>query len=356
MKGLKTLTAVVLGIALLASAAPASAKKSAAFKHYVACGLSQNAKPSHVCQKARDKGAFFRSNKRDVFYTVCVNFPRQEKPLRPQAGSGTGDALREQDHLQHPGQAPGHLVRRGQAGRRLLLHGPEVADADIGRLRHRDRRHRRRRDPRRRGPLRGAARPLRERRAAAHDGAARGGRAGGRCGRRLGGGRGGSRSASAPAPSPGCGSGSPRARALGLSRGPAAERRRHARRAGARARRGCRRAALPRRPRRPPRRGLRGALLGGGRAALGALAGSSGGARRATSRSCPKRRCAADRGRYDFRQQLTSRAVEIPDDADPVHRVAARHVCALAAAMGRRGRIRFRRPDLPEAPRCGTVA
>jgi tRNA threonylcarbamoyladenosine biosynthesis protein TsaB len=36
-------------------------------------------------------------------------------------------------------------------------------------------------------------------------------------------------------------------------------------------------------------------------------------------------------GAVRFRQQLTSRAVEIPDDADPVHRVAARHVCALAA-------------------------
>lgn len=38
-------------------------------------------------------------------------------------------------------------------------------------------------------------------------------------------------------------------------------------------------------------------------------------------------------GAVRFRQQLTSRAVEIPDDADPVHRVAARHVCALAATM-----------------------
>jgi len=36
-------------------------------------------------------------------------------------------------------------------------------------------------------------------------------------------------------------------------------------------------------------------------------------------------------GAVRFRQQLTSRAVEIPDDADPVHRVAARHICALAA-------------------------
>lgn len=38
-------------------------------------------------------------------------------------------------------------------------------------------------------------------------------------------------------------------------------------------------------------------------------------------------------GAVRFRQQLTSRAVEIPDDSDPVHRVAARHICALAAAM-----------------------
>jgi tRNA threonylcarbamoyladenosine biosynthesis protein TsaB len=38
-------------------------------------------------------------------------------------------------------------------------------------------------------------------------------------------------------------------------------------------------------------------------------------------------------GAVRFRQQLTSRAVEIPDDADPVHRLAARHICALAAAM-----------------------
>lgn len=35
-------------------------------------------------------------------------------------------------------------------------------------------------------------------------------------------------------------------------------------------------------------------------------------------------------GAVRFRQQLTSGGVEIPDDADPVHRIAARHICALA--------------------------
>ncbi len=82
MKGPKTLTAVGLGIALLVSASPASAE-AAAYKHYVACGLSQNAKPAHVCQKKRKKGAFFRSNNADVFYTVCVKFPTKKNLCAP---------------------------------------------------------------------------------------------------------------------------------------------------------------------------------------------------------------------------------------------------------------------------------
>jgi hypothetical protein len=80
MKGPKTLVAVVAAGAALLAMAPASAS-AAAYKHYVACGVSQNAKPSHVCQKARKKGAFFRSNNATVFYTVCVKFPQKAKPL-----------------------------------------------------------------------------------------------------------------------------------------------------------------------------------------------------------------------------------------------------------------------------------
>jgi tRNA threonylcarbamoyladenosine biosynthesis protein TsaB len=41
---------------------------------------------------------------------------------------------------------------------------------------------------------------------------------------------------------------------------------------------------------------------------------------------------AAGSGALRSRQELARRGVEIPDDADPVHRVAARHICALAAA------------------------
>lgn len=74
MKGPKTLIAMLLGLALLASAAPASAG-AAAYKHYVACGVSQNARADHSCPKQAKKGAFFKSLNGDVNYSVCVKFP-----------------------------------------------------------------------------------------------------------------------------------------------------------------------------------------------------------------------------------------------------------------------------------------
>jgi len=86
MRAAKRLAALGLAIALLGSAAPASAE-AAAFRHYVACGLSQNAKPSHVCQKGRKKGAFFRSTRADVFYTVCVRFPTKKNLCAPVQGT-----------------------------------------------------------------------------------------------------------------------------------------------------------------------------------------------------------------------------------------------------------------------------
>jgi len=41
---------------------------------------------------------------------------------------------------------------------------------------------------------------------------------------------------------------------------------------------------------------------------------------------------AAGSGALRFRQELVRCGVEVADDADPVHRVAARHICALAVA------------------------
>jgi hypothetical protein len=83
MRAAKRLAAIGLVVALFGSAVPASAD-AAAFRHYVACGLSQKAKPSHVCQKPRKKGAFFRSNNADVFYTVCVRFPTKRNLCAPE--------------------------------------------------------------------------------------------------------------------------------------------------------------------------------------------------------------------------------------------------------------------------------
>ena len=58
---------------------------------------------------------------------------------------------------------------------------------------------------------------------------------------------------------------------------------------------------------------------------------------------------AAGSGAVRFRDELASRGVEVPDDGDPVHRVAARYVCALAtgAAGGEDGLapIYLRVPD-----------
>lgn len=74
MKGLKALAAGLVVTGLLASAVPASAD-AAAYKHYVGCGISRNATPSHECAAGAKKGAFFKSVKADVNYTVCVRFP-----------------------------------------------------------------------------------------------------------------------------------------------------------------------------------------------------------------------------------------------------------------------------------------
>lgn len=45
----------------------------------------------------------------------------------------------------------------------------------------------------------------------------------------------------------------------------------------------------------------------------------------------------AGSGAIRFRHQLAKGGVEIPDDADPLHRVAARHLCQIAAKEGGEG-------------------
>ncbi len=65
---------------------------SAAYKHYIACGLSRKAKPATTCPVNSKKGAFFKSLKADVKYTVCVKFPKKEhlcteKPQEAEKGT-----------------------------------------------------------------------------------------------------------------------------------------------------------------------------------------------------------------------------------------------------------------------------
>jgi tRNA threonylcarbamoyladenosine biosynthesis protein TsaB len=53
--------------------------------------------------------------------------------------------------------------------------------------------------------------------------------------------------------------------------------------------------------------------------------------------SLPEAPLAAGPGAVRFRHELAGRGAAIPDDADPIHRLAARHVCALAVSAGDEG-------------------
>jgi tRNA threonylcarbamoyladenosine biosynthesis protein TsaB len=57
----------------------------------------------------------------------------------------------------------------------------------------------------------------------------------------------------------------------------------------------------------------------------------------------------AGSGAVRFREQLPNSGIEIPDDSDPLHRVAAHHICEIAAERGADGGtvapIYLRAPD-----------
>jgi hypothetical protein len=117
MRAAKRLGAIGLAVALLGGAAPASAD-AAAYRHYVACGLSENAKPAHACQKKRKKGAFFRSNRADVFYTVCVGFPNGDNRCAPKQEAVRGTLYVNKITSNIPGQ---HKVTWFVEGKRVGL-------------------------------------------------------------------------------------------------------------------------------------------------------------------------------------------------------------------------------------------
>jgi hypothetical protein len=89
-------TGLLIGVASSSAQAPTPAKQAPtttpAYRHYVACGLSRKATPAHVCPVGSKKGAFFKSLKADVKYTVCVKFPKREhlcteKPQEAEQGT-----------------------------------------------------------------------------------------------------------------------------------------------------------------------------------------------------------------------------------------------------------------------------
>lgn len=83
MKGLKGLVAALVVAAMLAAVLPATSGAAphtqngagVAYRHYVGCGISRKAKPAHVCPRKSKKGAFFKSLRGNVVYSVCVKFP-----------------------------------------------------------------------------------------------------------------------------------------------------------------------------------------------------------------------------------------------------------------------------------------
>ena len=163
MKGLKALTAVLVGDRAAGERAPASAE-AAAFKHYVGCGSRSNAKPSHVCPKNSKKGAFFKSIKADVSYTRLRQVPERQKPLRRKPRKPTQGTLYVNKITSTiPGK---HQVTWFVEGKKSApsSSGSRARAALAGRrrLRHRDRRYRRLRLARRRGSARVAAGALRE--------------------------------------------------------------------------------------------------------------------------------------------------------------------------------------------------
>ena len=74
--------------------------------------------------ESAQKGRFLQKQQRDGLLHGLRQVPDRQEPLRPARRSDAGHALRQQDHLEHPRQAPGELVRRRQESRNLRLHGP----------------------------------------------------------------------------------------------------------------------------------------------------------------------------------------------------------------------------------------
>ena len=341
MKGLKTLAAMLLGVALLASVAPATAG-AAAYKHYVACGVSRERQTRpHLPEEGRKKGAFFKSLKGDVIYTRLRQVPDRQKPLRAEPRKrkqGTLYVNKITSNIPGKHRSPGSSKANGSA--------PSSSGSRASRRRWWSSASTPRPPTPPSAPCAAARsctsrcsgsppdgkpaaldRPARTRSSAAAAAAGGWEAVGADRGRR-----------SAPAPSPACGSGSrPRAgwrRAAGL---PVA-RRLHPRRARPRGARGrALDAGRPaaRRPRRPARRGLRRALLAARASGSGSRWSRAPGARRARRGARPSRPLAAGSGAVRFRARAGESRRRDPGRRRP--RPPGRRAARLRPGGGRGG-------------------
>jgi len=76
---------VLAGLALISISAIAAADGSTDpnYTVYGGCGLGGATRPSHLCRKGDELGAFFRSNTADAVYEVCVRFPTGKRLCAP---------------------------------------------------------------------------------------------------------------------------------------------------------------------------------------------------------------------------------------------------------------------------------
>ena len=273
--------------------------------------------------------------------TASASSSRAAKTSARKTRKRTGDALREQDHLDHPRQAPGDLVRR-----RARKSAPSSSGSRARERRCRWSSSASTPRPPTPPPAPGAtARSCTSRCWGSPPTGGRGTRP--RCS---------ARSSAPPPPAGGWERGRAdrgRARARLLHRPadrdrhrararrqprPAGARRLHPRRARRGDRRGGRRGRAPGGPRRLPRRGLRGALLAGGRADLGAVRLPRRRSSRSGSPQLPAPPPAAGSGAVRFRHELAG--ARRPDRGRRRSRPPGRRAARLRSrgGAGRRGR------------------
>ena len=80
---LVTLGVVAATLSVTSGAAPAAdgGERAGGYTTYVACSTRASAKPATECRLSQTKAAFFRSNRHDATYKVCVKFPGKKKRL-----------------------------------------------------------------------------------------------------------------------------------------------------------------------------------------------------------------------------------------------------------------------------------